>query len=45
MNENKHFPTDIEDDEFADDDIVTLRSADGDDEEDELPEPIFKDRG
>lgn len=31
MNENKHFPTDIEDDEFADDDIVTLRSADGDD--------------
>ena len=31
MNENKHFPTDIEDDEFADDDIVTLRSADGED--------------
>lgn len=31
MNENKHFPTDIEDDEFADDDIVTLHSADGDD--------------
>jgi hypothetical protein len=31
MNENKHFPTDIEDDEFADDDIVTLRAADGDD--------------
>ena len=31
MNENKHFPTEIGDDEFADDDIVTLRSADGED--------------